>query len=210
MSLPSNISLATDATITDDPNSVPDWVQQLDYVALAAVHSGPVALTSNDAHPWYLDSGASMHLSPIKSNFTSLRPIAPHAICGVNSSVIHVTTVGTIKCPLPNGHILELINVLYVPTATVCLISIRALCDSYSNYTVTFSRSGMSLRSPSGNLLFQASRNSNTMFTLNMASPSSSPSTAFIVTHRSNIETIHHHYSHPSYSIAYNIAKHYD
>ncbi|KAI1791484.1 hypothetical protein LXA43DRAFT_1082565 [Ganoderma leucocontextum] len=153
--------LTTEATLTNDPASVPDWVRHFDDVALAAV-----ALVADGICPWYLDSGALTHLSPVKTDFVSLRPIAPHAIHGVNGSTIHATAVGTVWCSLSNGRSLELVDALYVSAAAICLISIRALCDGQFNYSFTFSHSGVTVRSPSGHVVFEASRHTQTMFTL--------------------------------------------
>ncbi|KAI1782092.1 hypothetical protein LXA43DRAFT_1069334 [Ganoderma leucocontextum] len=205
-SIGGSVPLTTEAVITNDPASVPDWVHRFDSVALAAVAPDVSALVADGVCSWYLDSGASTHLSPAKADFISLRQIAPHAIRGVNGSTIHATAIGTILCPLSNGRTLELVDALYVPGAAVRLISIRALCDGHSNYSFTFSRSGVSVHSPSGNLVFEATRRTQTMFTLD-PSPPRVTSSALVATRHPNIETIHRHYGHPSYAIAYDIAK---
>ncbi|KAI0645943.1 hypothetical protein C8Q79DRAFT_871043, partial [Trametes meyenii] len=77
--------------------------------------------------PFYFDSGASIHLSPVREDFYELNPIAPHAIRGVNGSAIHAVAIGRIKLSVGGNQQLSLDNVLFVPQASVRLISVRVL-----------------------------------------------------------------------------------
>ncbi|KAL7277877.1 hypothetical protein ACG7TL_008824 [Trametes sanguinea] len=70
---------------------------------------------------------ASTHLSPTHKDFTMLASIAPRGIRSVNGSLIYTTGIGTIHLNVGSGKQLILENVLYVPQATVHLISVRAL-----------------------------------------------------------------------------------
>ncbi|KAG2755656.1 hypothetical protein P692DRAFT_20717009 [Suillus brevipes Sb2] len=46
--------------------------------------------------PFFLDSGASVHISNVESDFYTLRPIPPHVVSGTGNSSIQAIGVGTI------------------------------------------------------------------------------------------------------------------
>ena len=80
--------------------------------------------------PFFLDTGASIHISNCEADFFRLRPVAPHAIHGVGGSAIHTLGIGTICLVVAKGIHVTLDNVLSVPAATVHLISVSALMSS--------------------------------------------------------------------------------
>jgi hypothetical protein len=77
--------------------------------------------------PFILDSGASNHISPERSDFKTLRPIAPHPIQGFNGSSTSAIGIGDIDLCIASGHKLMLRDVLYVPTCSTRLVSVSAL-----------------------------------------------------------------------------------
>ncbi|KAI0747758.1 hypothetical protein C8Q80DRAFT_1270229 [Daedaleopsis nitida] len=135
--------LTADATITGLDN-VPDWVLQLAAgTNFDGFHSANAAITevafaSADIGDFIFDSSMSIHLSPVRSDFTDFRTIPPQGIKGVNGAVLYATGLGVICHRLSGNSVLCLVNALYVPDATVRLVSIHALCDSPSNLQVTF------------------------------------------------------------------------
>ena len=82
---------------------------------------------SLDTHPFFLNSGASIHVSPEQLDFLSLRPISARAIKSVGGSSIMATGIGNIKLCIVWGAYLLLLGVLFVPNSTVHLISISSL-----------------------------------------------------------------------------------
>jgi hypothetical protein len=81
--------------------------------------------------PFFLDSGASIHISNDETDFFSLRPIPPRAVNGVGGSSIQAVGVGTLHLIIARGIHITLNNVLFIPAATVCLISVSALCAAH-------------------------------------------------------------------------------
>ncbi len=77
--------------------------------------------------PFILDTGATCHISPTKSDFKSLRPIAPHPITGVGGARVHATGVGSIELCIASNQKVVLEDVLYIPTSTVRLVSVLCL-----------------------------------------------------------------------------------
>ncbi|KAL4258643.1 hypothetical protein AB1N83_014328 [Pleurotus pulmonarius] len=77
--------------------------------------------------PFYLNSGASTHISPDHTDFFELYTIASQRVMGVGGSAIFAIGIGEIKLQVGKGHILLLDNVLFIPNSNVCLLSILAL-----------------------------------------------------------------------------------
>ena len=80
------------------------------------------------ANPFYLDSGVTTHISLDRNDFYDLRPINPHAVRGVGGSTIDAIGVGSVRLLIAKRAHILLSNVLYIPMATVHLISISSLC----------------------------------------------------------------------------------
>eukprot|EP00253_Pinus_taeda_P021576 PITA_21576 len=86
--------------------------------------------TSNEDEIWYVDSGASSHMTGNKEFFDSLEEI-------INGSKIYlgddngyqIKGHGVISVKLPNGKISHLSNVLYVPGIKKNLISVSMMTD---------------------------------------------------------------------------------
>ena len=93
--------------------------------ALHQTHHTPI--TSLDTCPFYLNFGASFHISLESSDFLSLHSITSKAIKGVGGSSIMVTRIGNIKLYIAQGTYITLINVLFVPNSTIHLISISTI-----------------------------------------------------------------------------------
>jgi len=65
-------------------------------VALTATQ---VPIKTSFDSPFFVDTGANTHLSPVLSDFKTLRPILPHPISGVGGSYIHAVGIGTDTLP---------------------------------------------------------------------------------------------------------------
>jgi len=84
---------------------------------------------------WWLDSGATVHVSNSLQDLRNVRTPSERErnILGVNGSVATVEAVGTINLVLDSRHVLELNNVVYVPSSRRNLISSSVLdrCGYY-------------------------------------------------------------------------------
>ena len=113
-------------------NNDPSWGnnKSLDTATflLAASDSSPSAQKDP---PLYLDSGASTHISCVRSDFSEFALIEPRTITGVGNSAVSAIGMGTIEILLPESSArLVLCNALYAPNTGVRLISISQLDDS--------------------------------------------------------------------------------
>jgi hypothetical protein len=107
-----------------------------------------------DKNPFFLDTGATAHISPERSDFKSLRPISPHPVSGVGGSCIYAIGIGTVEISISAGHNFKLENVLYVPSATVQLISVLTLNRS-GRLTLHFNDNSFWLTNPSGTTILR-------------------------------------------------------
>ena len=83
---------------------------------------------------WVLDSGASHHMSPDSSSFTSVSPSSSILVATADGTLMPLAGVGSVVTP----H-LSLPNVYHIPKLTLNLASVGQLCDSGN--LVTFSAS---------------------------------------------------------------------
>ena len=74
---------------------------------------------------WILDSGASHHMSPHMSSFSSLSPRAPVSVLSASATPMSVEGVGSIVTPY-----ISLTDVYYIPTLALNLASVSQLCKS--------------------------------------------------------------------------------
>ena len=106
-----------------------DWDNQSKFecqpqLVAYSVTGTPLPFTE---YPFFLDTGATTHITPECSDFESLHPTAPYPISGVGGSRIYAVGKGTVKIRIPDSVHLTLDNVLFVPKSKVCLISILTL-----------------------------------------------------------------------------------
>ena len=118
------------------------------------------AFLSLTAEPFFLDTGASTHISPVRKDFSNFHSISPRPIKGVGGSTIMATGMGCVDLTLGNGHVISLANVLFVPNATVRLISVGNLCGS-SALTAHFNATSCWLTTVDGSLVASGRRGTN-------------------------------------------------
>ncbi|PPQ86668.1 hypothetical protein CVT24_009523, partial [Panaeolus cyanescens] len=123
--LPStNITNSTqlDAQLAASTIQYEGWVvQTYDDNALAAQTSDGSTLS-----PYIADSGASVHLSPYRADFTTFHPLSPRSIKGVGGDISAVG-IGNITLQTSPTASITLMNALYVPKAAIRLVSMKAL-----------------------------------------------------------------------------------
>src|SRR6266404_979810 len=93
-----------------------------------------VALYAVSRSCWMMDSGATHHISPHRSDFKDFTPSKGTVRIG-DSSTISQEGVGTVVFKSPQGYSLTLSNVLYVPAVKTCFMSTRALAQKGAEIT---------------------------------------------------------------------------
>ncbi|KAF7371902.1 Integrase catalytic domain-containing protein [Mycena venus] len=95
----------------------------------------------------FSDTGANVHVSPYREDFATFNPIAPRAVKGFQGSSINATGIGTV---INNKFTLD--NVLYVPNASIRLMSVSRLCQANS-YTCHFDSTTTWITDVDGNIV---------------------------------------------------------
>jgi Pol polyprotein, beta-barrel domain len=108
------------------------------YYSCAAIDSDtPIpdahTLLAADSIPWCADSGCTTHVSPVRSDFTDMTSTTRRSKHVGGQYLPASGVVGTIYLCCASGQTLTLTNVLYVPDASLCLISIGRLDDTGSD-----------------------------------------------------------------------------
>ena len=143
-----------------------DWRERrrnLDDLDLAAITAAPLSdaarrtSLSLDSSPFLLDSACTTHISPDRSDFMTLHPIADRTVTGVGGSSIKALGIGTMKLIVGKGSSLLLENVLFIPSSTVRLISIACITESLQ-CSVTFDSTTVTLKNRSGSLFATGTR----------------------------------------------------
>jgi len=121
-----------------------DWSSHMH--SLNGVNASPKPVTFSTTHtpvntltesPFILDMGTMCHISPIKSDFKSIHPIAPHPITSIGEARVHTTSLGSIKLCIASNHKVVLEDVLFIPTSVIQLVSVLCLNCS-GGYTSSF------------------------------------------------------------------------
>ena len=96
-------------------------------IPITAFPSTPFPAMRLDELPFVLDTGATCHISPERSDFQNLTPIQPHPIKGLGGACVNAVGMGTIELAVGDGKFLMLRNALFAPSSSVQLISIGVL-----------------------------------------------------------------------------------
>lgn len=127
-----------------------------------------VAAATEQGQTFHLDSAATSHCSPFKSDFTSMVQIEPKNIRGVGGHIIKATARGTIDLTCESGEKLTLKNALYAPEAELRLISIGKLCDE--GHTVSFDANGCKVGKEKGCAVVHGKRQGGKLYALSTRS----------------------------------------
>jgi Pol polyprotein len=85
------------------------------------------ALYTADAKPcWMMDSGATHHITPCRSDFKDYS-LVKGTICLGDKSTVNQIGVGSVIFKSPQGYKITLSNVLHVPAVKTCFMSTHAL-----------------------------------------------------------------------------------
>ena len=116
--------------LEEEPKTSLDWTTHTKPIDIATISEiSPLQQNkrtplSLDDLPFYINTGATVHISPEHSDFLTLRPIAAQSIKGVGGSSVTAIGLGDIKLHIAHGAHIVLQNVLYIPNAAVRLISV--------------------------------------------------------------------------------------
>lgn len=80
---------------------------------------------------WYLDSGATHHVSGDSSIFSSIQPTSGSQVRSAGGQSHNVVGVGNADIQLPSGAIKSISSVLYTPGITKNLLSVGTLADQH-------------------------------------------------------------------------------
>lgn len=89
---------------------------------------------------WYLDSGATHHVSGEQDAFTSIRSTNGAQVRSAGGHSHPVAEIGNVELQLPSGEIKSISSVLYTPGITKNLLSVGALTDE--DKTLVFKSNG--------------------------------------------------------------------
>jgi hypothetical protein len=92
---------------------------------------GSGCLAFEDIESWFVDNGASRHMTGPRTFFLDLTEIDSECIlnCGAGPQLA-VKGVGRVRFQLESGGLLEVVEVLYIPELTVNFLSVSTLNES--------------------------------------------------------------------------------
>lgn len=168
-------------------------------------HSHETALSVTAQNPFFIDTGATVHISPNKLDFSTLQPINPKAIKGVGGSEISAHGIGNIILKSMEGKVLTLEKALYVPKSTVRLISASRIAND-SNAYFHFDNKEVSIydRTTKGTIARGPLLKEKGLYTINL---SNSAEYAYAAHQEANIETWHRRLGHANYQAVIRLAR---
>ena len=185
-----------------------DWRAHTCDVALASImYQAPNQHAATIIDPaldmFYLNSSASVHISNTEADFFALQPTTPHAVNGIGGSSILVVGIGSIKLTIAKGLHLILHDVLFIPSATVCLISVSALC-AQTRCFVHFDDNTCWVTACNGTHVLNGALSARRLYSLTGGQLSMEH--ALLVHRLSTLHTWHGHLSHANYRTIYDLA----
>lgn len=127
----------SDSFSQDDPSEDHETANQVVNACLIELN---LVETPQNTASWYLDSGATHHVSGEKSAFTSINPTSGAQIRSTGGHSHSVARVGNVALQLSSGEIKSINSVLYAPGITKNLLSVGALADQHK--TLVFKSTG--------------------------------------------------------------------
>ena len=117
----------------EEPKASLDWTTHTRPIDITAISEVSPLQQNKCTHislkdlPFYVDTGATVHISPEQSDFLTLHPIAVRSIKGVGGSSITTIRLSDFKLRIARGAHIILQNVLYISNTIVRLISVSTL-----------------------------------------------------------------------------------
>ncbi|KAJ3494946.1 hypothetical protein NLJ89_g10708 [Agrocybe chaxingu] len=175
-------------------------------IAIEPLHQSQPTAISTITCPFYIDSGATTHISPDRADFLTLYPIAAHPIRGVGGSSITAIGCGDIKLRISRGNYLVLRSALFVPNAAVRLVSASTLIQD-SNATILLDKPACYINNKStGALIAQGTYlEDKRLWSLDLHTLSAEHT--YAVTHAPTLETWHRRLGHANYQVVQEMAR---
>jgi transposase InsO family protein len=209
--------------IAGEPSASVKWEVHGKQEDLGEIVATPVALSATrtpvenlDNSPFFLDTGATTHISPERSDFKSLRPISPHPISGIGGACVYAAGIGSIDLCITGGHKIKLDNVLYVPASKIRLISVLSL-NRGGDYTSHFDSSHCWVTTPNGTTVLRGFvYEPRRLYGLPLTSPlvghtktksPAAPDAALYATRMLNVETWHRRLGHCNFGAIIDMAR---
>jgi hypothetical protein len=188
----------------EEPQATIDWSTHTKPSDIAAISEiSPIQQTNRapvsfEDLPFYVDTGATVHISPERSDFLTLRPISARAVKGVGGSSITAIGIGDIKLRIACGAHIILQNALYIPNATVRLISVSTLARN-NKAVAHFDENSCWITNKSTNAVIAhgallANKN---LYSLSLLSAQAEH--ALTTQHTPDLETLHRRLGHANY-----------
>jgi hypothetical protein len=155
--------------------------------------------------PFFLDSGTSVHISNTEADFFSLRPIPPRTVNGVGGSSIQAIGVGTLCLVVAKGIHVTLAHVLFIPAATIRLISVSSLCTAH-RCVASFDATSCWVQAASGARILSGTLTSRRLYALSGGQLSAEH--AYLTQCVPDLQSWHHRLGHANYYHAvYDLAR---
>lgn len=160
------------------------------------------ALMAVPDQPFFIDSGATVHILPYKSDFVSFQSILPKAIKGVGGSSITAHGVGNIHLHTAEGTTLTLLSALYVPNSTVHLILVSRI-SADSNMYSRFDKQSINIVDCATNSIIAKGplMSNKKLYTINLSNAEHAYAT------NTNLVTWHRHLGHANYQAILQLAQ---
>ncbi|KAG5732659.1 hypothetical protein E4T56_gene16773 [Termitomyces sp. T112] len=183
---------------------IEDHIMAMDISPISTARKNP--LTSLTSIPFLVDSGATIHISPCRDDFFTLCPILPCSVKGLGGSSVAAIGIGSIWLRVAKGAHIILEDVLYIPNATVCLISVSSLTNKgldshFDNVSIKIMNRSSCMLIAHGPLI-----PNQRLYSLNLNS-AFTEHRALTTHHTTNLETWHHHLGHANYQTIIDMAK---
>jgi len=207
-----NIEWSGWLALEEEPKTSLDWTTHTKPIDIAAIseisplQQNKCTPLSIDNLPFYVDTGATVHISPEKSDFLTLCPIAAWSVKGVGRSSVTAIGLGDIKLRIARGVHIILQNILYIPNAAVRLISVSMLaCDSQAIAHFDKASCWITNKSTGGIIARGSLLPTKNLYTLNLLSPHAEHT--FTISHAPDIATWHRRLGHANYQAVREMAK---
>ena len=106
--------------------AIVEFSKKFEEFSLMACLGGIGCLRCNGSLAWFLDNGASQHMTRMRNVFLGYSKLDSSSYVGCDVSTRHalvVKEVGSVKFQLESGGYLELAKVLYVPSLPMNILS---------------------------------------------------------------------------------------
>src|SRR6267142_2302186 len=120
--------------INDDLHTSVNWTdhsrptESIDTLPVAYTSSSTSSCRTLAAHlceiPFILDTGATCHISPERSDFKTLHPTPPHPVKGIGKTCVYAVGMGTVELTIAHGHKITLDNILFILSSSMRLLSV--------------------------------------------------------------------------------------